>query len=284
MPRARRFGISSRLYLGQRLTRDHVREVAAFGFDSIELHATRTHVDYHSDAAIADLQGWLAETRLTLESVHAPVAESFTAGRWGPALNLASPDARLREQAVAEATRALQVARRLPFRSLVVHLGVEKGQLPIPGANNREAARRSIETLAAAAVPLGVGIAIELVPNELSRTGSLVHFVEEILEPGTAGICLDLGHARIEGDVADAIELVSEHVVLVHAHDNRGGQDEHLLPFDGSIDWPGALTSLQKVGYDGAIVLEPIASGTTKETLGRAKAVRGRMEQLLDTF
>ena len=64
MPRARRFGISTQLYHGQRLTRDHLREVGAAGFDAVELHATRTHFDYHNESAIADLQGWLADARL----------------------------------------------------------------------------------------------------------------------------------------------------------------------------------------------------------------------------
>lgn len=276
--------MSTQLYVGYPLSKAHLREVGAAGFDAVELHATRTHIDYHSASVIGDLQGWLAETRLTLESVHAPVAESFTAGRWGVPLNLASPDAVRRAHAVNEALNALYIARRLPFRTLVVHAGLVKAQQQEAGANNRDAARRSIETLAAAAEPLGVTVAVELVPNELSRAGSLVHFVEDVVESGAAAICLDLGHARLEGDVVDAIETVSEHVALVHAHDNRGRHDDHLVPFDGAIDWPAALTSLQKVGYDGTLVLEVAAQGSTKDTLARARTARARMERLLDAF
>ncbi|MFN7915281.1 MAG: sugar phosphate isomerase/epimerase family protein [Vicinamibacterales bacterium] len=284
MPREPRFAISTQLYLGQRLGRDQLREVAAAGFDTVELHATRTHVDYHSGTGVADLQGWLADARLGLGSVHAPVAEGFTGGRWLGPLNLASPDAGRREHALDEVLQALYVARRLPFRTFVVHAGLVKAEQPEPGANSRDAARRSIDAVVAAAEPLGVTVAVELVPNELSRASTLVHFVEDILDSGAAGICLDLGHARLEGDVADIIETVSEHVVLVHAHDNRGRQDDHLVPFDGSIDWPSALTSLQKVGYDGTIVLELATQGSTKDTLARARAARARMERLFDAF
>ena len=284
MPLGRSFGISTQLYLGQRLTRAHLLEVGAAGFDAVELHATRTHLDYHSGAVIGEVQGWLADARLSLESVHAPVAESFTAGRWGAPLNLASPDRAQREHAVDEALGALYIARRLPFRTLVVHAGLMRAQQPQPGVNNRDAARRSVEALAAAAGPLGVRVAVELVPNDLSRSGSLVHFVEEVLDAGAAAICLDLGHARLEGDVIDAIETVAEHVVLVHAHDNRGRQDEHLVPFDGTIDWPAAMTSLQKVGYDGTLILEVAPRGSTKDTLARARTARARMERLLDAY
>ncbi len=284
MPRPRRFGISTQLYHGHRLTRDHLREVAAAGFDAIELVATRTHADYHSAPAMADLQGWLADVRLELESVHAPVAESYTNGRWGPLLNLASSDAGERAHALDEAMQALLLARRWPFRTFVVHAGLEKVRQQAPGTNSRDGARRSIEALAAAARPLGVTVAVELIPNELSKAATLVHFVEDVLDAGAAAICLDLGHARLEGDVADAVEVVSEHLALVHAHDNRGRQDEHLVPFDGAIDWPSALTALQKVGYDGTVMLQVGPHGSTKETLARAKTARARMERLLSTL
>jgi len=126
------------------------------------------------------------------------------------------------------------------------------------------------------------------VPNELSRAGSLVHFVEEDL-PGVdreeieIGICLDFGHAHLDGDVVDAIETVSEHLIATHVHDNRGRNDDHLLPFDGTIDWPGALTAIQKVGYDGTLVFEIAAHGSPKETLQRARKAREKIERLLTT-
>jgi len=284
VPHARRFGLSTQLYHAQRLTSEHLRQIGGAGFETVELMATRTHLDYHNEAVIADLQGWLSSARLDLESVHAPTSESFVAGRHGAVLNLASPDAAAREHAVDEALRALHIARRLPFRTLVVHAGAASTPRPAPGTNSRDAARRSIERLAEAARPLGVTVGVELVPNELSTSGSLVHFVEEVLEAGAATICLDLGHARLEGDVADAIENVAGHIGLVHAHDNRGRQDDHLLPFEGTIDWPWALTTLQKVGYDGAVILEPSPQGSTRDTLARARAARARMEQLLEAY
>jgi sugar phosphate isomerase/epimerase len=284
VPRSRSFGVSTHLYHSQQLNRDHLREIGSAGFDAVELFATRTHFDYLSDTAVADLQGWLADARLELASVHAPVSESFVAGRWGSLLNLASADNAKREHAAGEATRALQIARRLPFRTFVVHAGITRMQQQAPGETTRDAARRSIEELAGVAKPLGVTIAVELIANELSRAGSLVHFVEDVLEAGAASVCLDLGHAHLDGDVVDTIETVSEHIALVHAHDNRGRNDDHLLPFDGTIDWEATVTALQKVGYDGTIVLEVTPQGSSKDTLVRAKAARARMERLLTTL
>ena len=55
--------------------RDHLLEIAAHGFDAVEVFATRTHFDYHNPAAVADLQQWLAEAGLELHGIHAPVGE-----------------------------------------------------------------------------------------------------------------------------------------------------------------------------------------------------------------
>ena len=65
---------------------------------------------------------------------------------------------------------------------LVVHIGVPRWAPSAPADNSRDAARRSVEALSAAAEPLGVRIAIEVIPNELSRPDSLVHFVENVLD------------------------------------------------------------------------------------------------------
>ncbi len=279
----RKFGVSTHLYHGQRLGRDHLMEIAAYGFEAVELFATRTHFDYHNPAAIADLQEWLADAGLELHGIHAPVSESFVGGRWGPALSLASVDRDRRAQAVGEAERALHIARRIPVGVFVTHLGVPRAQQPPPGDNNRDAARRSVEELQQIAEPLGVRLAVEVIPNDLSRVGSLVHFVEEDLDGVDVGICLDFGHAHMDGDLVDAIETVSGHLIATHVHDNRGRADEHLVPFDGTIDWPGVMTAVQKVGYDGTLLLELATHGSPKATLVRAQQARARMERLLTT-
>ena len=278
----RAFGISTHLYHNYRLTREHLLEVGAHGFDRIELFATRTHFDYHSPAAVADLQQWLAEAGLELHGVHAPIGESFAGGRWGPPLTLASADPETRARAMAETERALHIARRVPFGVLVTHLGLPRTQQPSATDNSREGARRSLEELQRLAEPLGVRVVIEVIPNELSRAGSLVHFIEDVLDRPQIGICLDFGHAHMDGDLVDAIETVSEHLMTTHVHDNRGRTDDHLVPFEGTIDWPAALTAVQKVGYDGALLLEIAAHGSAKDTLAKARKARERMERFFD--
>ena len=77
--------------------------------------------------------------------------------------------------------------------------------------------------------------------------------IENDLDGANVGICMDVGHAFIMGDLADAIEACSGHLITTHLHDNNGKSDDHLAPGEGSIDWPLALMSLQKIGYDGDV-------------------------------
>ena len=277
----RRFGVSTHLYHGQRLSREHLLEIASYGFEAIELFATRSHFDYHNPSAVADLQQWLADAGLELHGVHAPITDSFVGGRWGPALTVASTEPEARAKAVAESEQALYVARRIPMKVLVVHLGLPRTQSDSPDDNSRDAARRSIDELRQFAPPLGVRVAVEVIPNELSRAGSLVHFVEEDLEAPDVGVCLDFGHAHMDGDLLDAIETVSGHVITTHVHDNDGRLDEHLVPFDGTIDWAAAMTAVQKIGYDQTLMFEIAAHGPSKVTLAKAQKARQQLERFL---
>lgn len=274
-----RFGISTHLFHDQRLSRDHLVQVAAHGFEAVEVFATRSHFDYHDPAAIAALEEWLKETGLVLHGVHAPITDKVLPGdQWGEIISNAVSDNGRRQAAVHEAAAALEMARRLAADVLVVHLGTPTVQ---GGENSRAAACRSAEEICRLAEATGVRIALEVIPNPLSDAQSLVTLLERDLDAPRAGVCLDFGHAFLMGDVADAIESVAEHLITTHVHDNRGSKDDHLVPFDGRINWDVALMTMQKVGYDGTYLMELANTGSPSEVLKQAQAARIRFEKLL---
>jgi sugar phosphate isomerase/epimerase len=277
-----RFGISTHLYHQERLTGAHLRELAGFGFTEVELFASVGHFDYPSPAAHAELSSWLRDAGLALHSVHAPIVEYVRGSDWGPPLSLASADEVARGRAVAETLAALELARTVPFTYLVAHLGV-----PDTGSedalNNRAAAERSVRQVAQAARGLGVRLALEVIPNALSSAEALMRLVEEDGEEANHGfgICLDTGHAFLRGDVADAIDIVSGALVTTHVHDNRGALDDHLVPFEGGVNWPTAVMTLQKVGYEGVYLLELANTSTPREVLQKTVDARRRLAELV---
>jgi sugar phosphate isomerase/epimerase len=274
-----RFGISTHLYHEQRLSREHLAEIAAHGFEAVEVFATRSHFDYHDPAAIAHLAGWLKETGLALHGVHAPVTDRFSSGdQWGKVISNAVSDTGARQAAVREADAALNIARQIPADVFVVHLGTPAAK---GGENSRTAAFRSAEEICRLAEPLGIRVALEVIPNPLSDAASLVDLLEKDLDAPRTGICLDFGHAFLMGDVADTIEIVAEHLITTHVHDNKGKLDEHLVPFAGRINWDIALMTMQKVGYDGTYLMELAATGAPAAVLEQARAARVRFEKLM---
>jgi len=280
----RRFGVSTHLFHASRLTADHLVAIRRAGFAEVELCATRSHFDYTSPAAVADLGRWLAEQHLTLRSVHAPVAEAVRGPQWVAPYSTAAADEPRRRAAVAEVGRALTLARSIPYRHLVLHLGVPETRDTPAGDNHLAAARRSLQEIAALAREVNVTVAVEVLGTGLSSAATLVRLLEEDLDLGPTGICLDLGHAHLRGDVVDTIETVSGHVVLTHLHDNAGRRDDHLVPGQGTIDWDATVMALQKLGYDDVLIFEPAAAGDAAATLRRCSEARQRLERLFVTF
>jgi sugar phosphate isomerase/epimerase len=275
-----RFGISTHLYHDQKLDRSHLAQVAGYGFESIELFATRSHFDYRDPAAVSALGEWLETTGLGLLSVHAPITDRFAVGdKWEPAYSIAAGDAARRQAAVDEAAAALAVAKQIPFKLLVVHVGTSDPR-GAPNDNQRAAAVRSVEDICRVAEPLGVQVALEVIPNALSTPSALVALVERDLEPAP-GICLDFGHAFLGGDIPDAIETVAEHLIATHVHDNHRRNDEHLAPYLGTIDWDAALMSMQKIGFEGTYLMELANTGSPAEVLDAARRARQQFEKAM---
>jgi sugar phosphate isomerase/epimerase len=276
-----RFGVSTHLFHDFKLDREHFVEIAAHGFECVEVFATRTHFDYHDSVAVRSLAEWLEDTRLVLNSMHAPITTSLANGEWGEAFSTAAADATVRQRAIAEAEAALAVAQTIPYRYLVVHLGIPDSLKPGGSDNSREHARRSIETLCEMGQKVGVKLAIEVIPNSLSSAEALVTLIEDDLDGADIGICMDVGHAFIMGDLGDAIETCAEHLLTTHLHDNKRKTDDHLTPGEGSIDWAATLMALQKVGYEGAWMFEVANTSNPKAVLAKTEKARRRFDDLL---
>jgi sugar phosphate isomerase/epimerase len=276
-----KFGVSTHLYHEQRLTKAHLTEIAAHGFEAVEVFATRSHFDYHDPAAIQSLGEWLAESALVLHSVHAPITDVFANGKSQKVFSTATRNSDARKAALDEIAAALTIAAVVPFKFLVVHVGMPDSQHPPPDDNHLEAAIRSIADIHDRAEPLGVRVALEVMGNNLSGAADLVDLLERNFESADLGICMDVGHAHLLGDTADAIETASEYLITTHIHDNRRKNDDHLVPFQGNINWPTTVMAFEKIGYDGVLMYEVKDAQGTNAVLERAAAARKQLEQLM---
>ncbi len=275
-----RFAVSTFLFHQSRLDREHLVEIAAHGFDAIELFALGSHFDVTDADAVARLREWLDDTRLALSGVHAPTAEAYTDGQWHGTLSIAAKDAAARARAVEATRAAIDLAAALPYRSLPLHLGVP-GHLPMAKDDDAGAVRAALDELVPYAAARGVQVALEVQTNRLSTPDALVALIDDATDWPATGICLDTGHARLLGDPVDAIESASGFITCTHINDTRGSRDDHLVPYDGSIDWARTLLAFQKVGYAGPWTFELAPAASPVAVLARAAAARQRFDLAL---
>jgi sugar phosphate isomerase/epimerase len=248
MPRT----LSTYLFIHRKLTPGLVGEIARSGVGAVELFCERHHFDYRSGDAVREMAGALRDFNLAVHAVHAPAERGSTPMREsGTPLSISDPERTRRLEAVDEVKRALDLTEHLSFPYLVLHLS---GSRDAADARRLDAAFNSLEHLRLFAKQRGVTIALENTPGELATPSNLRQFISTTRLTDLR-LCFDIGHAHLADGVLPSLEIMRELVVTAHIHDNHGLKDEHLLPYEGDIDWKAALAELSgKMGVP--LVLE----------------------------
>jgi sugar phosphate isomerase/epimerase len=271
--------LSTYLFSSQPLSKESLAAVARAGIGSIELFSAAGHFNFRSAEQVREFANWLKSAGVKLHSVHAPIDRSNGRGREGGApISIAEPDKLRRIEAVDEMKWAMELAEDVPFRYFVVHMGT--GREPLD-ERHQDAAFNSLEYLVVFAKARGLTIAIENTPGELATPEALAEFLRQtrLLE---LKLCFDVGHARLGEGIARSFDFMRERVVTTHVHDNRGEFDDHLVPFEGTIDWPAAMRALRSAPVELPLVFElkEPPNGGWQPVLERAAAAFERLEKL----
>ncbi len=271
------FGLSTHLFVGERLSSHILDGILGAGFRTIEIFAARQHLDYHDANHVRDVAQWFKDHDMALHSLHAPLYADQDWGRsGGPALSVAYLERRRRIDSMEEIKRAIEVAELLPFRYLILHLGLAGEEYDL---QKFDAAMTSIEHLKIFAKERGVKLLLENTPNELSTPGRLVEFIEySRLED--LGICLDTGHAHMTCGVKTAFETMKNRIASTHVHDNGRDKDAHAFPYDGGIDWEQTMRDFRCLEGQFPVIFELRDYGPEKSGLGRLREVMQRLDSI----
>lgn len=104
----------------------------------------------------------------------------------------------------------------------------------------------------------GVILAFE----NLRKLGNLACLMDRYEHCENVKFCYDCGHEHCYTVTVPYAELFGSRFFCTHIHDNfghpggAGDGDLHLMPFDGEIDYKKMMTSLDKIGYTGSLMLE----------------------------
>jgi sugar phosphate isomerase/epimerase len=239
--------LSTYPFVSRKLTAELLGQIAEAGFQGVEIFGARSHFEYAIKTEVRAIAGALEAHRLQLVSLHAPTSRDMSATREsGAPLSICEVERVRRIEAMDELKRVIDVADDLPYSRLVLHMG---GSRETADPRKRDAAFSTLEHLVLHAHHAGVTICVENTTSEMGDPAYLRTFVDETRLTGLR-FNFDIGHAhlaelpedeRIEKSFAPLRELVAS----VHLHDNHGDKDEHLPPYDGSIDWPAAIKTLK---------------------------------------
>ena len=165
-----------------------------------------------------------------------------------------------RQKQLQHFKRAILGAERLGCPKMVVHPWMPGLETNSPSEEEIPINIRLLKQLAPFAREHGITVCLE---NVAAPNGTILSYIESVkkvldgVDDEYIKACLDTGHFNAVGkDIYCAIKLLGKHLAVLHVHDDRYGQDRHLWPFQGEIDWDGFTQGLKEIQFQGVISLE----------------------------
>jgi sugar phosphate isomerase/epimerase len=240
---------------------EEIRWMAGMGLEFIDL----TLEPPLASPAIIDVDA----VRNALEQYRLPVV-----GHTAFYLPLASAIEGLRQAALAEFRRCIDIFSRLGASSMNIHL-----DRFTPFHDRSFFVRRNIESLSELlpeAAQHGIGLMIENLPGDFNNAAQVGEVLDALPE---LGLHLDFGHANLlvpYNTAREMLDAYGDRLRHVHLHDNKGGHEDLHLPLGaGNLDVPEVVATLKDVGYDGTITLEVFTAD--RHFLGYSRDVLRRL-------
>ncbi len=260
----RRIGINLHAKRGME-TEDYLKKIAEVGFEAI-------FTGVPAAERIGELGNAFAKNGIVWETMHAPyknINQIWLAGDGG-------------EQMQAELLGGVDACHAAGVPILVVHLS--SGLKP---PSITDIGRARFEALVEHAAAKGVQIAFE---NQ-RKLANIAWAFEAFEDAPNVGFCWDTGHENCFTPGRQYMPLFGKKLICTHIHDNSGefDHDEHLLPFDGKLDFARAVEQIRESGFAGSLMLEVIAANshayddiTCEAYLERAAEAVKRLRDMVD--
>jgi sugar phosphate isomerase/epimerase len=237
-----------------------VRRLAAIGYAGVEIMADVPHawpacLLEEQKQAIRDA---LAAHRLGISNVNAFMMNAISDARqryWHP--SWIEPDRHYRQIRIDHTMRSLTLARELGSPCITTEPGG-----PVESGGSWSAALRlfveGLKPVAEHAAKEGVLLLVEPEPGLLVETADQFLELMQHIDSPAVGLNFDIGHFYCVGDDPPAtVHRLKRYLRHVHLEDIAATRvHHHLIPGEGTIDFPATLRALRDVGYDSWITIE----------------------------
>jgi sugar phosphate isomerase/epimerase len=173
-------------------------------------------------------------------------------------------DEKVREAAKQMIFQSLEIARELKAERIVFHGNFNpliRGERYKPNWIERDIIFWS-EVLEKYPSTVVLENTFELTP-EIFRT------VLDAVNSSRLKVCLDMGHINVwsKAPLEEWIAVLGEDIHSMHIHDNKGGEDSHLAPGKGAINWQEFSDLIAKYQIGPDVVFEVKTLETTIQSL-----------------
>jgi len=224
----------------------YLRRIAAAGFSHV-------HWCYHwftdflySRYEIEQIARWMDEFGLAVLNIHASQGREKN---WGDLREFA------RLSGVELVQNRIEMAAILHSDVIILHIPSSPDGDNTPGGKFAGQLYHSMDELAVPARAHGVRIALE---NMAGDDYLLIDALLSRYGPEFLGLCYDSGHGNMGPNGLEQLEQRKERLIAIHLHDNDGINDQHNIPFSGTVDWARLMRILPMSPYRAGINLEVV--------------------------
>jgi protein FrlC len=235
-------------------------DIHAAGFSGVEILADRPHA-YPAEvtpALIAELRSQLDRLNLSVSNINA----NCTFGYWKDAPaepyfepSLISPDPQHRADRIELIGKAMELAAGIGTKNISITSGRMLAGMPPQKA--RLQFEESMGAVLKMADKYKLDVGIECEPGLfLEYVAELREWIDRLGHP-RLGANLDIGHCQVIGEsIPNTIDLLADRIWNLHVEDIPGRKHYHLIPGEGTIDWPAVRAALQRIEYRRFLTVE----------------------------
>ena len=88
------------------------------------------------------------------------------------------------------------------------------------------------------------------------RKPEYLDFIYSNINSSKLKFCYDSGHENCFTPGYNCLDKYKDKLIALHLHDNDGTKDQHLLPFNGIINWKKIMDQIKSIEYKGSLALE----------------------------
>ena len=234
---------------------DMFRDIAAAGFDGIELNVDAEGRSEHSLTLDSTPEDYARIRALSEQyALEIPsISTSLTAGKLG------SPRSEDQADVKRLILKQIEAAQALGATAVLTAPGGMSPEVSLKQAH--DAAIATLQELKPEVEASGILVGVENVWNAFfSSPYDMVRLIDAVDSPAI-GAYFDVGNVIAFSDAEHWIEILGERIQKIHLKDfkraggfHRGGTFANLL--QGDVHWPQVIAALRAVGYDDYLTAE----------------------------